>query len=61
MFFRTKKWSICGWCCVLVLAIVWAIIGPTFAQGPEANNASLAAVFKDWQFRQGVLKSTAMC
>ncbi len=56
MFLGTKRWYVRGWCCALTLTIGCAIPGPTFAQ-ESGTDAPLASVFKDWQSRQGVLKS----
>jgi hypothetical protein len=56
MFLTTKRWQLGGWGCTLALTIACVVANLVLAQGPGAD-AQLASVFKDWQSRQGVLKS----
>ncbi|MHB1426510.1 MAG: hypothetical protein ACYC3I_25395 [Gemmataceae bacterium] len=56
MFSRTKRWHARGRWWILALAIVVTIPAPTMAQQAK-DKAALEAVFKDWQYRQSILKS----
>lgn len=52
----TKRWHVRGWCCAGALVVGCAISGPAFAQRPGVD-ARLESVFKDWKYRQSLLKS----
>lgn len=54
--FRHESRQMRGGCGTLALAIACLFAARSFAQAPQAN-ADLATVFKDWQSRQGILKS----